>query len=256
MQGGQLFIYIQAISAYLSPPIAIVYLMAILSTRINEKGAFFGLMYGLCVGLARMTLDFSYKAPLCMETDDRPWVVASIHYMYFAAGLFLTTGLVTVVVSLCTDPPREYNIVRTTFMTRHDQRVRKDEHEEVYGMELDPLTSNDANTGLVSPQHNPPDEESPTSNCCLRFLNWILGVETDAEDAEKNQKAMAEHLQQLSTLQQSSFQRVILYTNLAIILSLAVFLYVFFSINPFSAEELGQLRSEAINKTSLRFYEL
>ena len=64
-----------------------------------------------------------------METDDRPWVVASIHYMYFAAGLFLTTGLVTVVVSLCTDPPREYNIVRTTFMTRHDQRVRKDEHE-------------------------------------------------------------------------------------------------------------------------------
>ena len=64
-----------------------------------------------------------------METDDRPWVVASVHYMYFAAGLFLTTGLVTVVVSLCTDPPREYNIVRTTFMTRHDQRVRKDEHE-------------------------------------------------------------------------------------------------------------------------------
>ena len=78
-------------------------------------------------------------------------------------------------------------------------------------MELDPLTSNDANTGLVSPQHSPPDQESPTSNCCLRFLNWILGVETDAEDAEKNQKAMAEHLQQLSTLQQSTFQRVILY---------------------------------------------
>ena len=64
-----------------------------------------------------------------METDDRPWVVASVHYMYFAAGLFITTGLVTIVVSLCTDPPREYNIVRTTFMTRHDQRVRKDELE-------------------------------------------------------------------------------------------------------------------------------
>jgi len=256
MQGGQLFIYIQAISAYLSPPIAIVYLMAILSTRINEKGAFFGLMYGLCVGLARMALDFSYKAPLCMETDDRPWVVASVHYMYFAAGLFITTGLVTIVVSLCTDPPREYNIVRTTFMTRHDQRVRKDELEEVYGVELDPLTGNGSSNGLVSPQHNPSDDESPTSNCCLRFLNWVLGVESDAEDAEKNQKAMAEHLQQLSTLQQSTFQRVILYTNLAIILSLAVFLYVFFSINPFSAEELGQFRSEAINKTSLRFYEL
>jgi len=253
MQGGQLFIYIQAISAYLSPPIAIVYLMAILSTRINEKGAFFGLMYGLCVGLARMAMDFSYKAPLCMETDDRPWLVASVHYMYFAAGLFITTGVVTVVVSLCTDPPRDYNIVRTTFMTRHDQRVRKDEHEEVYGVELDPLTSTVTNMG---PVENPSEDSSQSSNCCLRLLNWILGVETDVEDAAKNHKAMAEHLAQLSTLQQSSMQKVVLYTNLVIILSLAVFLYIFFSINPFSAEELSQFRIEAINKTSLQFYEL
>ena len=81
-------------------------------------------------------------------------------------------------------------------------------------------------------------------------------METDAEDAEKNHKAMAEHLQQLSTLQQSTFQRVILYSNLAIILSLAVFLYVFFSINPFSDEQLDQFRNEAINKTSLQVYAL
>ena len=124
----------------------------------------------------------------------------------------------------------------------------------MYGVELDPLTSNGTNNVLVSSQQNPPDEES--SNCCIRFLNWILGVETDAEDAEKNHKAMAEHLQQLSTLQQSTFQRVILYSNLAIILSLAVFLYVFFSINPFSDEELDQFRNEAINKTSLQVYAL
>ena len=37
LQGGQLFIYIQAISAYLSPPIAIVYCMAISWGRMNEK---------------------------------------------------------------------------------------------------------------------------------------------------------------------------------------------------------------------------
>ena len=39
-QGGQLFIYIQAISAYLSPPIASVYLLAILWKRSNEKVGF------------------------------------------------------------------------------------------------------------------------------------------------------------------------------------------------------------------------
>ena len=50
--------------------------------------------------------------------------------------------------------------------------------------------------------------------------------------------------------------KVVLYTNLVIVLSLAVFLYIFFSINPFSAKELDQFRIEAINKTSLQFYEL
>lgn len=67
-------------------------------------------MYGLVVGLVRMGLDFYYRAPLCMEPESRPWIVASVHYMYFAAGLFLTTGLVTLIVSLCTDPPRDYMV--------------------------------------------------------------------------------------------------------------------------------------------------
>jgi Sodium:solute symporter family len=37
MQGAQLYIYIQAVSAYLAPPVACVYLMAILWRRGNEK---------------------------------------------------------------------------------------------------------------------------------------------------------------------------------------------------------------------------
>ena len=37
MQGAQLYIYIQSIAAYLAPPIAAVYLIAILWTKANEK---------------------------------------------------------------------------------------------------------------------------------------------------------------------------------------------------------------------------
>lgn len=36
-QGGQLFLYIQAISAYLAPPIAAVYTLAVLWPRVNEQ---------------------------------------------------------------------------------------------------------------------------------------------------------------------------------------------------------------------------
>lgn len=44
LQGAQLFIYIQAVSAYLSPPIAAVYLIAVLSKRANEKVSPVGLL--------------------------------------------------------------------------------------------------------------------------------------------------------------------------------------------------------------------
>ena len=37
MQGAQLYFYIQAISAYLAPPIATVYLLAVLWPRANER---------------------------------------------------------------------------------------------------------------------------------------------------------------------------------------------------------------------------
>ena len=54
-------------------------------------------------------------------------------------------------------------------------------------MELDPLTSTGTNMGAVE---NPSEGTSGSSNCCLRLLNWILGVKTDVEDAAKNHKAM------------------------------------------------------------------
>ena len=44
MQGAQLFFYIQAISAYLAPPIACVYLLAVLWPRANERVTMFYLV--------------------------------------------------------------------------------------------------------------------------------------------------------------------------------------------------------------------
>ena len=40
MQGAQLYIYIQSVSAYLSPPIAAIFLLAVLWKRTNEKVIF------------------------------------------------------------------------------------------------------------------------------------------------------------------------------------------------------------------------
>ena len=62
------------------------------------------------IGLGRMLLDFSFPSPLCMHVDERPAVVSQFHYMYFAAALFWTTGIVSFVVSLATKPGEDYRV--------------------------------------------------------------------------------------------------------------------------------------------------
>ena len=52
-QGSQLFVYIQSITSFLSPPVCAVYILAIFWPRTNEAGAFWGLMIGLVIGLIR-----------------------------------------------------------------------------------------------------------------------------------------------------------------------------------------------------------
>ncbi|XP_042884739.1 sodium/glucose cotransporter 4-like [Penaeus japonicus] len=119
VQGGQLFLYIQKIGAYLSPPIACVYTMAVLWPRMNEKGAFWGLMTGLAVGLVRMALGFSYPPPKCWEQDARPAII-KFNFMYFAMILFWITGITGAVVSLLTKPREDCLLTRTTYKTRFD----------------------------------------------------------------------------------------------------------------------------------------
>ena len=69
MQGAQLYIYIQSVAAYLSPPIAAVYLLAVLWKRANEKGAFWSLMIGMFVGIIRMVLDFIFNEKSKIESN-------------------------------------------------------------------------------------------------------------------------------------------------------------------------------------------
>ncbi|TPP67032.1 Sodium:myo inositol cotransporter [Fasciola gigantica] len=120
LQGGQLYMYIQGVAACLAPPIAAVYLLTILWRRSTEPGAFFALMTGLIVGLIRLVLTVVYHEPVCGEPDNRPDIVARLHYMYFAVLSFLLTTVVMVVVSLFTRPPDRHKLSRLTYFTAWD----------------------------------------------------------------------------------------------------------------------------------------
>lgn len=96
-------------------------------------GAFCGGMTGFVLGTTRLLLGFIYREPKCDQPDERPAFITRIHYMYIAAGLFWISGLVAVVVSLCTTPPDEERIKRTTMWgLRKLRRLVVTEREEMY----------------------------------------------------------------------------------------------------------------------------
>lgn len=133
MQGGQTYLYIQEVAGYLTPPIAALFLLGIFWKRCNETGAFWGGMTGFALGITRLILAFIYRQPRCDLPDDRPAFIAHVHYMYVAAGLFWISGLVAVVVSLCT-PPLDKEHIRTTTIwgLQNVKKVPVRHKEEIY----------------------------------------------------------------------------------------------------------------------------
>lgn len=133
MQGGQMYLYIQEIAGYLTPPIAALFLLGVFWKRCNETGAFWGGMTGFVLGTTRLFLGFVYREPRCDQPDERPAFITDVHYMYIAAGLFWISGLVAVGVSLCTSPPELEKIKRTTIWgLRELKRLPVTEREEMY----------------------------------------------------------------------------------------------------------------------------
>ncbi|XP_060901615.1 sodium/glucose cotransporter 2 [Labrus mixtus] len=125
-QSGQLFDYIQSISSYLAPPIAAVFLLAVFIKRINETGAFWGLIGGLLMGLCRMVPEFWFGTGSCIFPSNCPVLICGIHYLYFAIILFFCTSVLVLLVSYCTQPTDDQHLHRLVFSLRHSKEERKD----------------------------------------------------------------------------------------------------------------------------------
>ncbi|XP_075905781.1 sodium/glucose cotransporter 2 [Nelusetta ayraudi] len=129
-QSGQLFDYIQSVSSYLAPPIASVFLLAVFVKRVNEMGAFWGLMGGLAIGLCRLVPEFWFGTGSCLFPSDCPYIVCGIHYLHFGIILFFCTSVLILVVSYCTPPIHDKHLHRLVFSLRHSKEQREDLDQE------------------------------------------------------------------------------------------------------------------------------
>ncbi|CAF3366174.1 unnamed protein product, partial [Rotaria sp. Silwood2] len=192
-----------AVISFLAPPISAIYLLGILWKRINEEGAFWGLICGLVIGLIRFIWEFSYSVPPCLlsTTDQRPEAI-KFHYLFFAILLFALTCLVTITISLLSRPipeqclhgltlfdldnphkptpiptkPGRWYKADTAFEEKHI-RPRSPVHPVSRAQSAADLRRN----SLLYP-------DSSNKNCTYYIkvvLTWICGIEHQGEDDNK-----------------------------------------------------------------------
>jgi SSS family solute:Na+ symporter len=113
---AQIYTYLQSVQAYISPPIAAVFLVGLLWPRANAAGAIAALALGFVLGFGRLILELN--APLAWAPAA---AFAGINFLHFAVLLFAASVVVLVLVSLATAAPKAERLRDLTIATVQPQ---------------------------------------------------------------------------------------------------------------------------------------
>ncbi|XP_025226140.1 sodium/myo-inositol cotransporter 2 isoform X4 [Theropithecus gelada] len=233
-QGGQLFIYIQSISSYLQPPVAVVFIMGCFWKRTNEKGAFWGLISGLFLGLIRLVLDFIYVQPRCDQPDERPVLVKSIHYLYFSMILSTVTLITVSTVSWFTESPSKEMVSHLTWFTRHDPVVQKEPAPPAAPLSLAlsqngmPEASSSSRVQFEMVQENMSKTHScdmtPKQSKVVKAILWLCGIQ---DKGKEELPTRAEPI--IVSLEENPLVKTLLDVNLIFCVTCAIFIWGYFA---------------------------
>src|SRR5437762_2782138 len=116
---SQLYIYLQSVQAYISPPITACFILGILWTRLNSSGAISSLLTGFVLGTVRFLLELAYPGGVGAP-DSIHWLVA-MNFLHYAIVMFAACCVVLVGVSLMTPAPDRKKLAGLTFATVDDK---------------------------------------------------------------------------------------------------------------------------------------
>ena len=110
---SQLYQYLQSVQAYISPPIAAVFLIGVLWKRVNATGAMAALLSGFVLGMGRLAAELGKE-----NLSGLLLSFASMNFLHFAIFLFVVCTVILIVVSLLTPAPAPERVAGITFATR------------------------------------------------------------------------------------------------------------------------------------------
>jgi SSS family solute:Na+ symporter len=116
---SQLYIYLQSVQAYISPPIAACFVLGILWARLNGSGALSALLTGLGLGTLRFVLEVLDKGSR-FESPAIRWLL-DMNFLHYAILMFVVCSAVLIVVSLLTPAPDRRQLAGLTFATVDEQ---------------------------------------------------------------------------------------------------------------------------------------
>jgi len=119
---GQIYQYLQSVQAYISPPIAAIFLIGVLSKRVNSQGAIAALITGFVLGILRLTLELMKES-----LSGFLYQYADINFLHFAFLLFLICTLILIVVSYFTSEPTAQKVEGLTVHTTTKEIGGRDE---------------------------------------------------------------------------------------------------------------------------------
>jgi len=121
LMGGGIFHYLQSVQAYISPPIAAVFLLGLFFKWINGKGAIVALWTGFALGIFRLVAEFmNNEGTIDVAPTSLLGHYLDINFLHFALFLFILCAIILMVVSKLTSPQPVESLELVTF-----QRNRK-----------------------------------------------------------------------------------------------------------------------------------
>ena len=114
---SQLYIYLQSVQAYISPPIAACFVLGILWPRLNATGAISSLLTGFVLGATRFVLELADRGQGGHFTNGLLRWIVDMNFLHYAIFMFSVCSLVLVAVSLLGSAPERKKLAGLTFAT-------------------------------------------------------------------------------------------------------------------------------------------